>query len=902
MNELARFQEALDTPGEGPLPMLFFYGVAGAGKSWLKRRMFALLKESKAVPFASIDFDTQQGFNAFKDDLRATLFEITKQLGVVCPYFEMAFHVFNVKTGHPTADPAQADSDSLTADFSETALSDLLGEVLHDIPVAGTVAKALCLLGKRLLLPERQKVFREWLKTESGREDLVWLEAASPQEISKDLCRRLALDLLLRLPRRENRACRAVVLLDTWEHVQRGKAAGLQHFTDSEKWVTLLYGAAQSVNAQSEAFPFLQIVVFGRDRATWAEYDPDLRDNNVLEQKLIGGLAEADAREFLAKCQITEGRLQDAILKASAEAFNGGGAAAFHAFNLGLCADTVYAERQRGPKPAPESFVLSPDKKFALTDRFLQSLDEEGRLRITRLSLTPRFDDLALRAVCETGNVDQTDLLCRDVKSYTFVQPAEQTGWFVLHSLMKLSLRARAETEGEEKNRERHQFWRQYWQGRSAEKTDLFAGLAWFHHWHLDAQTALADWNQAAENARAKVDFVGHRHLLDWWDALGIEQKKGLTLFEAQALNSLGTEFARASLGLPQENLSHAVAAYRSALEVDIRAQLPQQWAGTQNNLGLALQEQGIRTDGEESARLLGDAVTAYRSALEVLTRAQLPQQWAMTQNNLGIALKEQGIRTDGEEGARLLGDAVTAYRSALEVRTRAQLPQDWAASQNNLGNALKEQGIRIGGKEGARLLGEAVTAYRSALEVYTRAQLPQDWAMTQNNLGAALKEQGIRTDGEEGARLLGDAVTAYRSALEVRTRAQLPQDWAMTQNNLGGTLQEQGTRTGGEEGARLLGDAVTAYRSALEVYTRAQLPQDWATTQNNLGNAMKEQAKRTMSNDKKKTKELLVDAIAAHQAALQVYTAEATPYYNSLVQKNLEAATALLSDLGGSN
>ena len=39
-----------------------------------------------------------------------------------------------------------------------------------------------------------------------------------------------------------------------------------------------------------------------------------------------------------------------------------------------------------------------------------------------------------------------------------------------------------------------------------------------------------------------------------------------------------------------------------------------------------------------------------------------------MTQNNLGVALQEQGIRTGGEAGAHLLAEAVTAYRQALEV------------------------------------------------------------------------------------------------------------------------------------------------------------------------------------------------------------------------------------------
>jgi len=53
-----------------------------------------------------------------------------------------------------------------------------------------------------------------------------------------------------------------------------------------------------------------------------------------------------------------------------------------------------------------------------------------------------------------------------------------------------------------------------------------------------------------------------------------------------------------------------------------------------------------------------------------VYTRDDHPVDWAMTQNNLGIALQDQGIRTDGAKGADLLADAVTAYRAALEVYT----------------------------------------------------------------------------------------------------------------------------------------------------------------------------------------------------------------------------------------
>jgi hypothetical protein len=59
---------------------------------------------------------------------------------------------------------------------------------------------------------------------------------------------------------------------------------------------------------------------------------------------------------------------------------------------------------------------------------------------------------------------------------------------------------------------------------------------------------------------------------------------------------------------------------------------------------------------------------------LKVYTRDQLPQHWAMTQNNLGTALSEQGIRTGGEQGKTLLAEAVEAFESALEVFKAARM------------------------------------------------------------------------------------------------------------------------------------------------------------------------------------------------------------------------------------
>jgi hypothetical protein len=60
-----------------------------------------------------------------------------------------------------------------------------------------------------------------------------------------------------------------------------------------------------------------------------------------------------------------------------------------------------------------------------------------------------------------------------------------------------------------------------------------------------------------------------------------------------------------------------------------------------QESLGDALAEQAIRSEDVKAMELLDQAVAAYRGALEVVTREQLPEQWAEVEESLGRALTE---------------------------------------------------------------------------------------------------------------------------------------------------------------------------------------------------------------------------------------------------------------------
>ena len=81
--------------------------------------------------------------------------------------------------------------------------------------------------------------------------------------------------------------------------------------------------------------------------------------------------------------------------------------------------------------------------------------------------------------------------------------------------------------------------------------------------------------------------------------------------------------------------------AYETALRYVNRETNPRLWAETEVDVGITHDELGIRVEGKAGNEHLAAAITAYRSALEVYTREQLPQQWALTQNM--ICLRKRG-------------------------------------------------------------------------------------------------------------------------------------------------------------------------------------------------------------------------------------------------------------------
>ncbi|MBW4618899.1 MAG: tetratricopeptide repeat protein [Cyanosarcina radialis HA8281-LM2] len=321
----------------------------------------------------------------------------------------------------------------------------------------------------------------------------------------------------------------------------------------------------------------------------------------------------------------------------------------------------------------------------------------------------------------------------------------------------------------------------------------------------------------------------------------------------APFLLTFGNSIQQFPLGDRMLNLELSIAAYQECLKIYTRENFPQDWAGVQNNLGIAYH---ARIKGER-AENLERSIGFHQQALQVYTREHFPEKWARAQNNLGNAY---GDRIEGERSENL-ERSIVAYQQAMQVYTREHFLKKWAMAQNNLGNTYRE---RIKGDRGENL-EQSIVAYQQALQVYTREHFPEKWAGSQNNLGIAYRE---RIKGER-AENLERAIAAYQQALQVRTREHFPQDWAMTQNNLGTAY---GERIKGERGENLE-QAIAFYQQAAKVFSRDAFPQQWAKNQSDLAETLMKRASLTNKIDD------LDSAITLLKASLEV-AASGTPYF----------------------
>jgi hypothetical protein len=156
----------------------------------------------------------------------------------------------------------------------------------------------------------------------------------------------------------------------------------------------------------------------------------------------------------------------------------------------------------------------------------------------------------------------------------------------------------------------------------------------------------------------------------------------------------------------------------------------PLKWAEAQHRLGEAFLEAASSTNPMkiiQREEYYEGAATAFRQALKERTRVSVPDAWAESKSQLGVALFNlSGIawQRSGKEAARtLLSEALRELRDALQEREFDKSPKDWEATQATLAEALAELAI-LDGSEATR---EAMDAYQLLFTLikYNRIERP---------------------------------------------------------------------------------------------------------------------------------------------------------------------------------
>ena len=405
------------------------------------------------LPSAYVDFDRRSGGPSYASDFSNLLAEIWRQLDVECPRFETAYAWMRFKQGAGERPLVRHSGNISTGwEFVKEGANAGLGWV----PGFNLIVWATDKLGKATVDKLARTSLGKHLLSRTGQDDYIRLGHMTAQEIYPTLTERLGEDLDEQLPKRQGKRCRAVVFLDTFEDLAGGEQ------NDARRQVI-----EEPVRDFYKDLTSVLLVIFGRDRLTWHEVDPAWADRDSLEQHLLGGFSRHDATTFLGRWGIDPGLLLEAILRvARDEAVPN--REAYYPSGLGLCADTVLSERNRGVEPKPDTFDMAPGDYGQLAQRFLKSLHDKHPERwIIHLAQTPRFDEAAARAAFSPTRDVHQDEAWGSLPGYSFVQEAAEPGWLRIHSVMSDVLRHRPAGDAKE-SAQAHKYWRAYWQSRAA--------------------------------------------------------------------------------------------------------------------------------------------------------------------------------------------------------------------------------------------------------------------------------------------------------------------------------------------------------------------------------------------------------------------------------------------------
>jgi hypothetical protein len=407
------FQKVLKEIKPNEQNVVVFYGVGGIGKTSLRKELGRILdKDQPKIAWTVLDFSIPQ----YREQETA-LFTLRKTLGdkykITFPSFDLAYAVYWQKT-HPQTPLTKENFPLLDAGGIVVDIVTLFGE----IPGIGLIPKVSKLVIKG------KKALEDWW-TKRGNKELYDLPQMEPKDILERLPMFWAGDLKDSL---EQKDTQAVIFIDTYEALW-GKERTEGTLFKRDEWVREL--VAQ--------LPGILWIICGRKKLRWEEVEGDW--GKVLDQHLLGGLADEDAKCFLKSCGIEDNAIQRVIIESSKGV----------PYCLDLAVDTYFEIKSRHQsEPQPSDFANTHQE---LVERFLLYLDRSEIETLKVLSTARKWDKSIFELLVtqfKTGYpITALGELCR----FSFINKGDIPGTWTMHELMRESLQQK---QDEERQREIH--------------------------------------------------------------------------------------------------------------------------------------------------------------------------------------------------------------------------------------------------------------------------------------------------------------------------------------------------------------------------------------------------------------------------------------------------------------
>ncbi len=702
------FTEAVKNLGQKELNVLVYYGVAGIGKTSLRKKLPKYLEDYNReyqhpeVIWASIDLQLERHREkpTFLVTLKNELQKNSQRKPKInFPAFEIA-HAIYWKKANPEI-PLRKENYLFFA--GDNVIDDFFGTV-DQIPyfqLVPAIARALKNVPDYL---------RKWWKIK-GEAELSQLSDMEALEIEETLPYFWAQDLENYL---EHTSESAVIFIDTYEALwENHRSEG----NSRDEWI------------REELIPRLPKntlwVICGREALRWEESKEGWK--NCLNQYEVEELLIKYCMEYLNDREITNEDIQKAIFK--------GSKGIPYYLELSVYIHDKIKEKR---KPATGDFEDSHEKIAARFFRFLSS-EEKNALNVLS---APRFWDYDLFKYLVTEfNTGYPTNDYEDLCRFSFIGRTENNK-LQMHQLMQKCLQSTQKKKKPDSVKRVHKAVLEFY-SKKLENIDIKAITP-------EHETALTEaFYHAKEALEAEELFSWFISVSDtfyraaFWRLISplyeeilqiLETKVGSDpQFVAITLNYLGLLYT--NMG----DYEKALPLYQRALEIIEKVMEPQHpdVAATLNNLALLYRHMG---DYEK-------ALPLYQRALEINEKVMWPQHphFATTLNNLALLYRHMG---DYEK-------ALPLYQRALDIRETVMGPQhpDVAQTLNNLAGLY----YRMGDYE------KALPLYQRALDIRETVMGPQhpDVAQTLNNLAGLYYRMG---DYEK-------ALPLYQRALDIREK-----------------------------------------------------------------------------------------------------------------------------------